>query len=323
MSGPSPRSQPSGLSPMDGLLVLMVIAWGANYSLLKRAFEEVPPAAFNTLRMGFSSAVFLGGIWMARRHASRSATGPSSVFHTPHPLTSRDRWDLVWLGVVGHCLYQLFFVGGLARTTASNAALIFGASPVAVAIISAAIGQERVGPLHWLGAVLSTAGIYFAVGHGAAVGGGTLTGDLLMLGAVGCWSLYTIGGGRLMSRHSPLFVTGVAMALGTVPYALLATPELVRLDWSNVSTTVWLMLFPSGLFALNFAFLVWYTAVQKLGPARTSIYSNAVPLVAMITAAIFLGEPITGSKVIGVAAVLAGVVLTRMQNPVRALSRKS
>jgi len=323
MSGPSPRSQPSGLSPMDGLLVLMVVAWGANYSLLKRAFEEVPPAAFNALRMGFSSVVFLVAIQAARRQAGRSAAAPSSVFYTSHALTSRDRWDLLWLGVVGHCLYQLFFAGGLARTSASNAALIFGASPVAVAIMTAAIGHERVGLLHWLGAVLSTAGIYFVVGHGAATGGGRLSGDLLMLGAVACWSIYTIGGGRLMSRHSPLFVTGMTMAIGTVPYALLALPSLFRLDWSSVSATVWLLLFPSGLFALNFAFLVWYTAVRKLGPARTSIYSNAVPLVAMITAAIFLGEPITGSKVIGVAAVLAGVVLTRMQKPVRAASHRS
>ena len=313
MSGPSPRSQPSGLSPMDGLLVLMVVAWGANYSLLKRAFEEVPPAAFNTLRMGFSSAVFLAAIWLAKRRARRSAAVASSVFYTPHPLTTRDRWDLLWLGFVGHCLYQLCFVGGLARTTASNAALIFGASPVAVAIMTAAIGHERVGRLHWLGAVLSTVGIYFVVGYGASVQGGTIVGDLIMLGAVACWSVYTIGGGRLMSRHSPLFVTGTTMAIGTVPYALLSIPTLLRLDWSSVSPTVWLILFPSGLFALNFAFLVWYTAVQKLGAARTSIYSNAVPLVAMITAAIFLGEPITGSKLVGVTAVLGGVVLTRIR----------
>jgi drug/metabolite transporter (DMT)-like permease len=116
-----------------------------------------------------------------------------------------------------------------------------------------------------------------------------------------------------MSRHSPLFVTGMTMAIGTVPYALLSIPTLVRLDWSSVSPTVWLLLFPSGLFALNFAFLVWYTAVQKLGPARTSIYSNAVPIVAMITAAVFLGERITGAKLVGAAAVLGGVVLTRIK----------
>jgi drug/metabolite transporter (DMT)-like permease len=298
---------------MDGLLVLMVIAWGANYSLLKRAFQEVPPVAFNTLRMAFSSAVFLAAIWFARARVRRAGAATSSVFYTPHPLTTRDRWDLVWLGIVGHCVYQLCFVGGLARTTASNAALIFGASPVAVAIMTAAIGHERVGRLHWLGAVLSTIGIYFVVGYGASVRGGTLVGDMIMLGAVACWSVYTIGGGRLMSRHSPLFVTGMTMAIGTVPYALLAIPTMRQLDWGNVTPTVWLILFPSGLFALNFAFLVWYTAVQKLGPARTSIYSNAVPLTAMITAAIFLDEPITGIKLLGVAAVLGGVILTRIK----------
>jgi drug/metabolite transporter (DMT)-like permease len=302
---------------MDGLLVLMVIAWGANYSLLKRAFQEVPPVAFNTLRMAFSSAVFLAAIWWAKARARRPGAVTSSVFYTPHPLTTRDRWDLVWLGLVGHCVYQLCFVGGLARTTASNAALIFGASPVAVAIMTAAIGHERVGLLHWLGAALSTLGIYFVVGYGASVSGGTLVGDLIMLGAVACWSVYTIGGGRLMSRHSPLFVTGMTMAIGAVPYALLAIPTMLQLDWGKVTPTVWLILFPSGLFALNFAFLVWYTAVQKLGPARTSIYSNAVPLTAMITAAIFLGEPITGIKLLGVAAVLGGVVLTRVRLEVR------
>ena len=95
------------------------------------------------------------------------------------------------------------------------------------------------------------------------------------------------------------------------------------MDWSGVSATVWLLLFPSGLFALNVAFLVWYTAVQKLGPARTSIYSNVVPIVAMITAAIFLGEPITGAKLMGVAAVLGGVVLTRIQGTGVKSSEKS
>jgi drug/metabolite transporter (DMT)-like permease len=296
---------------MDGLLVLMVIAWGANYSLLKRAFEEVPPAAFNTLRMALASAVFLAAIHLARSRAERGG-GSSAVAYTPHALTGRDRLDLLWLGIVGHCVYQLCFVGGLARTTASNAALIFGTSPVVIAIASAAAGHERIGRLHWLGAVLSAVGIYFVVGRGPAVSGATLTGDLLILAGVACWALYTIGGSRLMSRHSPLFVTGMTMAVGTVPYAVLAIPAFLNVAWSDVSATAWLLLIPAALFALNFAYVVWYAAVQQLGPARTSIYSNAIPLIAMITAAVWLGEPITGLKLIGVAAVLGGVVLTRV-----------
>ena len=177
---------------MDGLLVLMVIAWGANYSLLKRAFQEVPPVAFNTLRMGFSSAVFLAAIWLARRRAERGgAAATSSVFYTSHSVTTRDRWDLLWLGLVGHCVYQLCFVGGLARTTASNAALIFGASPVAVAIITEVLGHERVGRLHWLGAVLSTIGIYFVVTAFAA-----------LVAQLGCGSFIVRYGSWRMSQIS-------------------------------------------------------------------------------------------------------------------------
>jgi drug/metabolite transporter (DMT)-like permease len=299
---------------MDGLLVLMVIAWGANYSLLKRAFEEVPPSVFNALRMALASSLFLVAIRVARHRAAGSPSGLGATFHTPNPLSRRDRWDLVWLGVVGHCLYQLCFVGGLARTTASNAALIFGTSPAVIAIASAALGHERVGVLHWLGAALSAAGIYFVVGRGASLDSATIQGDLLIAVGVICWAVYTIGGSRLMARHSPLFVTGMTMAIGTVPYALLAWPAFTAMPWSRVSVTAWLLLIPAAIFALNFAYLVWYAAVRRLGPARTAIYSNAIPLVAMIVAAVWLGEPITGAKVVGVAAVLGGVVLTRVQS---------
>ena len=144
--------------------------------------------------------------------------------------------------------------------------------------MAAAIGRERIGRLHWLGAVaLDCRHLLRRRSRRERSAAERSSATLIMLGAVACWSVYTIGGGRLMSRHSPLFVTGVTMAIGTIPYALLALPTLLRLDWSDVSPTVWLILFPSGLSALNFAFLVWYTAVQRLGPARTSIYSNASP----------------------------------------------
>ena len=67
----------------------------------------------------------------------------------------------------------------------------------------------------------------------------------------------------------------------------------------------------SALFALCVAYTIWYVAVRQIGSARTSAYSNLIPVVAMVTAVLFLGEPIEVRKVIGAAAVLAGVALTR------------
>jgi drug/metabolite transporter (DMT)-like permease len=304
----------AAFSTMDVLLVLMVIAWALNYSILKRVFQEFPPMVFNTLRMTLSSVVFYAMIRVARWRARRVASDRSTTFYTPNPLTTRDRIDLVWLGVIGHGLYQLCFGNGLAMTAASSAALIIGCTPVIVALASVALGRERLGRLHWIGATLSTIGIYFVVRRGGAAAAGeeTIGGDLLVLVAAGCWAAYTIAGTRVMTRHSPLYVTGITMICGTVPYALAALPQLFDVDWARISLTAWLLVLPAGLLALCFAHLVWYAAVQQLGPSRTSIYANAIPLVAMLIAVIWLGESISRDTMIGTAAVIGGVLLTRL-----------
>jgi drug/metabolite transporter (DMT)-like permease len=288
----------------------MVLIWGANYSVIKRAFEEIPAQPFNAVRITLASVVFWLAIRAARRRALASGE-TRSIFYTTNPLTRRDRIDLLWLGVVGHWLYQFCFVGGVAITSVSNAALIIGATPVVVATASAALGRERIGRIHWLGASISVAGIYFVVGRGASFGGATLRGDLLIMVSVGCWAAYTLGAGRLMSRHSPLYVTGMTMAIGAVPYVGLAIPAMLATDWSAARPITYVMLVLSALLALNVAYLIWYIAVQRIGAARTSIYSNVVPIVAMAVAALWLGEPLTRDKLLGAAAVLGGVFLTR------------
>ena len=297
---------------IDALLVLMVIIWGVNYSVIKVAFEEIPPQPFNALRLAIASAVFYLGIRVARARARRDDRPTSSIFYTMHPLTRADRFQLAWLGVVGHCAYQFCFVGGVARTSVSNAALIIGATPVVIVVLAALIGQERLSWQHWLGALVSVTGIYLVVGYGAAAAAGsTIGGDVLVMVSVACWVAYTLGAGRLMTRHSPLYVTGITMVIGGIPYVVIALPQLILQEWDRVSTWTWTALVLSALLALNVAYLIWYIAVQRIGPSRTAIYSNVVPLVAMAVAAVWLGEPMTTAKIFGAAAVLSGIALTR------------
>lgn len=297
---------------IDALLILMVLIWAANYSVIKHVFAEVPPQPFNALRLTIASAIFLAAIAWARRRGRRPGPPLSRVLFTPAPVTWRDRWDLLWLGLVGHFLYQFCFVRGVAETSVSNAALIIGITPVVVAVSSAVIGRERIPPLHWAGAVVSVLGIYFVVGRGASFETDTLTGDLMIVISVACWAIYTLGAGRLIRRHSPLFVTGTTMAIGGLPYAVAMLPQIVRVNWRTVSTSAWASLFVSAIFALCIAYVIWYAAVQKIGPARTAIYSNLIPITAMIIAAIWLHEPMPAVRIAGAVAVLAGVLLTRL-----------
>jgi drug/metabolite transporter (DMT)-like permease len=294
---------------IDALLVLMVVIWGVNYSIIKQAFQEIPPQPFNAMRLVLASAVFLAAIRIAR---GRQGGPMSSVFYTPHPLTRADEWALFWLGIVGHLGYQFCFVGGVAATSVSNAALIIGCTPVVVAVASALLGRERIAAQHWLGAAISVTGIYFVIGRGASFGGSPLRGDALIMVSVVCWAAYTIGASGLIARHSPLYVTGMTMAIGGILYVALTIPQFLVLDLTRVSAFTWISLLLSALLALNVAYLIWYTGVQRIGAARTSMFSNVVPVVAMSFAAFWLGEPLSADKLIGAAAVLTGVLLTRL-----------
>jgi drug/metabolite transporter (DMT)-like permease len=300
------------MTSTDGLLALMVLIWGANFSVLKLALEELPAQSFNSLRILIATATFFVAIRLARRLAERQGQPVSPALYTPAALTRRDWVDLAWLGLVGHCLYQLAFVGGVDLTSVSNAALILGATPAVVALLSVLVGRERLAGLHWAGVAASFFGIYLVVGRGASFGGATLAGDLRMMASVLCWATYTIGALRLVDRHSPLYVTGVSMAIGAVPYILLSVPQMLRTDWAAVSAWTWGALVWSALFAIGLAYLIWYTAVQRIGPSRTAVYANVVPIAAIAIAAVWLGEAITPAGAAGAAAILGGVFLTRI-----------
>jgi drug/metabolite transporter (DMT)-like permease len=299
----------------------MTLIWGTNYTIVKSAFAEVDPQAFNALRMILASAVFLAIMAVIRR-VGAAAPPPvaggedeesmASIFLTPAPITARDWAALAALGLVGHCLYQYLFVGGLARTSVANSSLILAATPVVIAIATAALGHDRISPLHWAGAALSMVGIYIVIGRGFRLDPSELAGDVMMFGAVCCWAVYTIGSRHLMARHSPVGVTGLSMAIGTLLYVPLQLSRIRAVSWSALSVSTWLALLYSALFALCVAYTIWYAAVRQIGSARTSVYSNVVPLVAMMTAVAFLGEPLGPSTIVGAAAVLVGVALTRI-----------
>jgi drug/metabolite transporter (DMT)-like permease len=286
----------------------MTIIWGSNFSVIKSAFRELNPQAFNAVRMVVASLAFLVVMAAARWVAPRTDV---STFYSPARVTTREWAQLAVLGLIGHVFYQLCFIGGLARTSVANSSLMLAVTPVLIAGISALLGQERIGRAHWFGALVSTGGIYLVIGKGFGLGGPGLIGDLLMFGAVCCWAIYTLGTRPLMDRHSPVAVTGLSMALGTLVYVPLVWPDIRGVEWLRVSAWTLGLSIYSALFALCVAYTIWYVAVRQIGSARTSAYSNLIPVVAMTSAVLFLGEPLEWRKMIGAVAVLAGVALTR------------
>ena len=286
------------LQPIDAALLLMAVIWGSNFTFVKVAVRDIPELPFNSLRLFIASAAFL--LALAAREGE-------------YRLTAAEWRRIVVLGIVGHFIYQLCFLGAVARTTVANNSLIFAFTPVTVGLLTAALGHERIPASRWAGALVSLAGIYLVVGASAGNEGASRVGDLLCVGAMLCWTLYTVGAQPLLATRSALCVTGYSMTIGSILYLPVAWRGLVSMAWSQVRPAAWAALLASALLGLFVAYVIWYTAVQRIGGSRTAVYSNITPLVAMAVAAVWLGEPLTPHKLAGAAAVIAGIAITKLE----------
>lgn len=289
----------AGFSCLDLALVALVFIWGVNFSVVKAALAQLSPLSFNSLRFVLASVSML--------LLSRTIDGAWHVL-------PGDGWRLVALGLLGHTCYQLAFINGLARTKAGNSSLILGMTPIFVALLGAGLHIEHVRGRTWVGILLSFAGVAFIVqggAHGVGLGSETWAGDLLTLAATSCWAAYTVFSRPLLGRYTPLTLTALTMAIGTLPLIPLALPELSHQDWTAVSSQGWLGLLFSFSLAIVAAYTIWYSGVQRIGSTRTAVYSNLVPVVGVLTAWTWLGETMVPLQALGALIILVGIALTR------------
>jgi drug/metabolite transporter (DMT)-like permease len=287
------------VSPDLAILVLVLI-WGVNFSVVKVLLEQFHPLALNGLRFALGAAVLV----------------PFALRGGQLKRFSRRDWlAIAALGVVGNTLYQYLFITGIDGTLAGNAALILAMTPVFITLFSAGLGQERVTLEGWAGIGLSTIGIGLVVWGGSMVqfGTETLRGDLTMLAAAVAWSVYTVGASPLVKRHGALPVTAATMWLGAVILFIVAIPSMAAQDWTRPTALAWTGLVASGLLAVGLSYVLWYYSVEHLGSSRTAVFSNTVPIVALLFAWLALGETPAVIQIIGAALILGGVTLTRIR----------
>lgn len=274
----------------------MAAIWGVNFSVVKYGTTVMSPIVYNTLRMLLGCVVLLA---LALTRTQRRAN-------------PKDRWRLMSLGVLGHCVYQLLFVYGISMTRAGTASLVVAASPAAIALVARASGHERLPMRAVAGIAISIAGVILVLGGTISADGARhLVGDLLILGAVVVWAIYATALVPLTQRVSSTEAAAWTLVGGVVPLTLIAMPALLRTAWGEVTPLTWLAVLYSGLLAMVVAYLVWYRGVREIGPTRTAMFTNLQPLVALSIAWVLLGEVPTVFQGAGAAGVLGGLFLAR------------
>jgi drug/metabolite transporter (DMT)-like permease len=281
-------------------LLFMSLIWGVNYSVVKFGTGIMPPLAYNGVRIAFAAvaltviAVAWGGVM-------------------PH---RRDLLALLALGALGNGVYQVFFIEGLARTRAGEAALVVGASPALMALFGRMRGVELITRRGALGIGLSIFGVITVVLGRAATRGtatdGSLGGDLLVLCGSVCWAVYTVFLMPYTRRLSGWWVTALTIIGGSFVLSVFGARDILSVHWGALPHIAWMAILYSGLGALVIAYVFWYYGVRTLGPTRTALYGNLQPLIALLVAWLTLGEVPTAWQALGAATIVSGVVLTRM-----------
>jgi drug/metabolite transporter (DMT)-like permease len=239
----------------------------------------------------------------------------------------RQRWPsaadtrrLLLRGVLGNCLYQIFFIEGVSRATAGTAALILAASPAFIALVGRVSGTERSSPRAAFAIVLSIAGVGLVILGATSAGDGSAAardqatlGSLLLLGGCFCWALFTVLLQPLTHRVPGIQLTGISLLGGAVPHLFVSLPSLGRTNWAAVDALGWGALAYSSMLALVVAYVIYYRGVRILGPTRTAMYGNLQPVIALIFAWLTLGELPTWLQLAGAATIMAGILITRQK----------
>lgn len=303
-SAPTVQAEASRWGVTDLFMLLTVVIWGINFTSVKVALNSIAPLAFNAVRFSIATLVTMGVLaWQAR------ATGDRSLLRVPQ----RDIVPMILLGLAGHTIYQAMFANGMARSAPANGSLLLATSPIWVAILGYLLGIERISRLMFAGILLSFGGIMLLVTSGGKVdlSSSLLLGNVLLLGCAMVWAVYTTGSKPLLARHSPLKLTAWTMVTGTIPLVLISIPDLRSQDWSAVPPIAWGALLYSAVLAAAVGYTIWYSSVQRVGNARTVVYNNLTPIVAILFAWLTLGDALEPLQLLGAAIVMVGLLITR------------
>lgn len=281
----------------DLLLLLMATIWGINFSVLKYGTQFVAPLAFNGARIPIAAAAQLG-IAAAMR-----------LERVPR----REKWQLIFLGMLGNGVYQVLFILGVVRSRVATAALIIAATPAFIAILGRLLGTERLTRRQWMGIALQIAGCSSVVLGSTRGGAGadSALGVILLLGAGLSWAVYSVALRRVAAQVHTLQLGGYTMLGGAMVTVLVALPAMMATSWLTLPAGAYGAILYSALIAMVFAYLFWYRGLRILGPTRTAVYSNLQPLIAALVAYLVFREAPTLPQYAGGALVVSGLLLTR------------
>ena len=285
----------------DLVLVVANVVYATSYAATRLTLDHVPPATLALIRLMIGALVLIP-LAVALQPAAAA------------PIGRADRWSIRWMGVLGFAGAFAFSHWGIARSTATNAALLITVEPISLILLSPWALGERLTRREGLGAALALIGAAVVVVNGIPGVTAALVphwrGDLLLLLAGLAYAAYSLFGRGVLTRHPAIAVTAWSIAWGVAAMLPLAALEWsaaaqIRLNGPAILGVLYLALVITAL-----GYLAWNWALERVPAPRAAIFLNIQPLVGALLGVYYLGEPLTAFTVAGGVLILIGLTLT-------------
>ncbi len=277
------------------LLIVSTFFWGSNFNVAQVLAARVPPLTAAAERFAIALVIFLlYRLWQGRAEAR---------------LQWRDALVLLSLGLTGVFGFNFAFFTAMHTTVALNAALIMALSPMVSLLLSHWLLGTPIHSHQVAGAAVAFAGVSLVITGGNFTELQIATGDLWMLGACLVWSLYTVGSRRFAAHIPPQQFSRWTVGIGAI--ALIVAAAIQESPFASVAAlpldTHGILLY-MGSCGTALAYVFWVYGVQKLGPDKTAVSFNLVPLFTLLVS-IATGLLPNGAQVLGIGVVLTGVAI--------------
>jgi len=270
------------------LLLLLAAIWGASFMFIKVGVRELTPATLIWGRVG------LGALTLA----------PLALRSSIRASLRRSWWPLIVVGLFNTAIPFWFLSWGETRLDSGLAAIIQASAPIFGVLLAALFfREERSTGLRLAGVLVGFVGVALLVG---AQPSGDVLAALAVVLTAACYAFGILYMGRRLAGEPPLAVAlgnVVVATIVTTPAGVIQAPHHVP-GWKVIASVAVLGVLGSAL-----AYVLYFAIAGGAGGSRAVLVTYLVPPVAVFYGAVFLGEPIKASALVGLALILGGVAL--------------
>lgn len=279
------------------------IVWSGNFIVARAMINDVPPITLSFFRWSSATLILLPFV--------------IKQFNKQKEIVLQHKQYFFWTSLFGVAIFNTFLYIAAHTTSAINMALIGTcSSPIFAVFLAAWLLKEKISALRIVGMLVMLVGIIYLVVRGSfekLLNFSFTPGDLWVLGAAIFFAGYNI-----LVRKKPqalnaivfLFTTFFIGSILLLPFYFWEAKNNPPIEWT---TNLLLTILYLGLGTSVIAFLLWNSAIAKLGAARTALFGNLIPLFSSLEAVWLLNETVTVVHIISGLLIIVGLVIVNLK----------